>query len=52
MDAESNGYKVLIAADGRQAVEIYKKQYKVFLLFSPIWDYQLREEMNMQCSKK
>ncbi len=25
---ESNGYKVLIAADGRQAVEIYKKQYK------------------------
>jgi two-component system cell cycle sensor histidine kinase/response regulator CckA len=25
---ESNGYKVLIAADGREAVEIYKKQYK------------------------
>jgi CheY-like chemotaxis protein len=25
---ESNGYKVLIAADGREAVEIYKKQHR------------------------
>ncbi len=25
---ESNGYKVLLATDGREAIEIYKKQYK------------------------
>jgi len=45
---------VFVAADGREAVEIYKNNIKIFLLFSPIWIaklsgidvYAMLKEMN------